>query len=143
MPKNLRGHFTGIDHKIIVGGTGVLAFSPANISASVGDTITFEFHQKNHTIIQSAYSTPCRALASTSTTGQIGFDSGFMPVGDDVTTGFPTYTVTVNDTNPIWAYCRQLTHCGQGMVFAANAVALLSQVKAILLSVVRSYYLFG
>lgn len=67
---------TGIDHKIIVGGTGVLAFSPANISAAVGDTITFEFHQKNHTATASAFNTPCRALASTSTTGQIGFDSG-------------------------------------------------------------------
>ena len=67
---------TGIDHKIVVGGTGVLAFSPANISAAIGDTITFEFHQKNHTVTESAFSTPCRALASTSTTGQIGFDSG-------------------------------------------------------------------
>lgn len=25
-------------------------------------------------------------------------------------------------TNPIWAYCQQATHCGQGMVFSANAV---------------------
>jgi hypothetical protein len=28
----------------------------------------------------------------------------------------------VNDTKPIWAYCRQVTHCGEGMVFAANAI---------------------
>jgi len=27
----------------------------------------------------------------------------------------------VNDTAPIWAYCRQSGHCGQGMVFAVNA----------------------
>jgi hypothetical protein len=60
-------------------------------------------------------------------------------------TSFPTYTITVNDTNPVWAYCRQTvsfftaiswtstypcalysqtpsSHCGAGMVFAANAV---------------------
>jgi len=37
-------------------------------------------------------------------------------------TTFPTYTIQVNDTAPIWAYCRQATHCGAGMVFAVNAV---------------------
>ncbi len=25
-------------------------------------------------------------------------------------------------TAPIWAYCAQTGHCGQGMVFSANAV---------------------
>jgi len=59
-------------------------------------------------------------LSSTSTSGQVGFDSGFMPVSPN-TTAFPTFTVQVNDTSPIWAYCRQVSHCGEGMVFAANA----------------------
>jgi len=112
---------TSQDHTIIVGGTGVLAFSPANITAQPGDTITFEFHQKNHTTTQSSFAAPCQMLASTSTSGQVGFDSGFMPVAANATT-FPTYTIQVNDTTPIWAYCRQAGHCGQGMVFAANAV---------------------
>jgi len=43
-----------------------------------------------------------------------------MPVSTDATT-FPTWTVQVNDTSAIWVYCRQTSHCGQGMVFAANA----------------------
>jgi len=107
------------DHKIIVGGTGVIAFNPPNITAQVGDTITFEFHQKNHTVTASSFAAPCRDLFSTS--GQAGFDSGFMPVADGETT-FPTYTVQVNNTTPIWAFCKQATHCGQGMVFAANTV---------------------
>jgi len=107
------------DHKIIVGGTGVIAFNPPNITAQVGDTITFEFHQKNHTVTASSFAAPCVDLLSSS--GQAGFDSGFMPVAEGATT-FPTYTVQVNNTTPIWAYCRQATHCGQGMVFAANAV---------------------
>jgi plastocyanin len=111
----------GIDHKVIVGGPGVLAYSPSNITAQVGDTITFEFHQKNHTATASSFDAPCRALALTSTTGQVGFDSGFIPVADGSTT-FPTYTVRVNDTLPIWVYCRQGNHCGSGMVFSANAV---------------------
>jgi hypothetical protein len=49
----------------------------------------------------------------------IFFDS--MPVAANATT-FPTYTIQVNDSTPIWAYCRQTAHCGEGMVFAANAV---------------------
>jgi len=112
---------TSTDHFIVVGGTGKLFYSPANISAQIGDTITFQFQQKNHTVTQSSFADPCRALTLTSTTGQVGFDSGFMPVADNATS-FPTYTIQVNDTAPIWAYCRQTGHCGQGMVFAANAV---------------------
>jgi len=107
------------DHKIIVGGS-TLTFQPSNISAQPGDTITFEFHQKNHTVTQSSFAAPCQMLSSTSTSGQVGFDSGFMPVSQNATT-FPSFTVQVNDTSPIWAYCRQVSHCGEGMVFAANA----------------------
>jgi plastocyanin len=131
---------TSQDHKIIVGGT-TLTFEPSNITAQPGDTITFEFHQKNHTVTQSSFAKPCQALASGSTSGQVGFDSGLyvlfpfsffhagrsrrtirfsMAVSPNATT-FPTWTVQVNDTSPIWAYCRQIGHCAGGMVFAANA----------------------
>ena len=132
---------TSQDHRIIVGGT-TLTFQPANITAQPGDTITFEFHQKNHTATQSSFAAPCQKLASTSTSGQVGFDSGLyvlfprltscvilcsrgtnlvsMPVSTNATT-FPTYTVQVNNTSPMWAYCRQVDHCGEGMVFAVNA----------------------
>lgn len=106
------------DHKVIVGGTG-LTFSPSNLNAKVGDTITFEFRQKNHTVTASSFDTPCRDLFSTA--GKVGFDSGYKPVAEGATT-FPTYTIQVNDTEAIWAYCRQGNHCGQGMVFAANTV---------------------
>ncbi|KAH9955623.1 hypothetical protein BC827DRAFT_1236135 [Russula dissimulans] len=107
------------DHRVIVGGS-TLTFEPANITAQPGDTVTFEFHQKNHTSTQSSFNAPCQALASTSTSGQVGFDSGFNPVPSNATS-FPTFTIQVNDTAPIWAYCRQQGHCGEGMVFAVNA----------------------
>jgi len=107
------------DHKVIVGGPNTLIFNPANITAQVGDTITFEFHEKNHTVTQSSFAAPCRNLFSTS--GTAGFDSGFEPVASGATT-FPTYTIQVNSTTPIWAYCKQSNHCGSGMVFAVNAV---------------------
>jgi len=112
---------TTTDHQVVVGGTNKLFYSPANITAQVGDTVTFQFMQKNHTVTQSSFSSPCRALTLTSTSGQVGFDSGFMPVAANATT-FPTYTIQVNNTAPIWAYCRQAGHCGSGMVFAVNAV---------------------
>jgi len=112
---------TSSDHKVIVGGPGMLIYNPANITAAAGDTVTFEFHQKNHTVTQSTFANPCRALTLTSTSGQVGFDSGFMPVADGAAT-FPTYTIQVNDTSPIWVYCKQTGHCGQGMVFSVNSV---------------------
>lgn len=110
----------GIEHRVIVGGDGSLTYDPPAIQAAVRDRITFEFRSKNHTITQSSFGNPCRKLEFTSTTGQIGFDSSFVPVSADATE-FPTYTVTVNDTAPIWAYCRQGPHCGLGMVFSVNA----------------------
>ncbi|EKM55962.1 uncharacterized protein PHACADRAFT_122015 [Phanerochaete carnosa HHB-10118-sp] len=108
------------DHIVVVGGPDILAFSPSNITAQIGDTVTFQFRQKNHTVTQSTFAAPCVALADTSTSGQSGFDSGFMPIADNATS-FPTYTIQVNDTSPIWAFCRQVSHCGEGMVFSVNS----------------------
>jgi len=106
---------TGTDHRIIVGGTGILAFTPSNITAQPGDTVTFEFHQKNHTATQSTFASPCSPMMN-------GFNSGFQPVGTDAAT-FPTFTVGVNNTTPVWVYCAQSGHCSSGMVFAINAPA--------------------
>lgn len=111
---------TSTDHQVVVGGS-TLTYTPSNITAQVGDTVTFQFMQKNHTATQSTFANPCRALTLTSTSGQVGFDSGFMAVASTATT-FPTYTVKINDTAPIWVYCKQSGHCGQGMVFSVNAV---------------------
>ncbi|EIW85455.1 Cupredoxin [Coniophora puteana RWD-64-598 SS2] len=107
------------DHQVQVGAGG-LTYTPSNITAQPGDTITFKFMAKNHTATQSTFADPCKKLDNT-TTNQLGFDSGFMPVANGTTT-FPTYTVQVNDTKPIWVYCRQTGHCGMGMVFSVNAV---------------------
>jgi plastocyanin len=104
---------TGTDHRVVVGGTGVLTFQPNTVTAQPGDTVTFEFHQKNHTATQSTFSDPCKPMSG-------GFNSGFKPVGDNATE-FPTYTVPVNNTTPVWVYCAQANHCTSGMVFAVNA----------------------
>ncbi|KAJ7159456.1 Cupredoxin [Mycena filopes] len=96
---------TPMEHKILVGANG-LTFTPSNISAAIGDTVLFEFHPKNHTVTQSSFLSPCKALAETSTTGQVGFKSGFQFVDPSATT-FPTFTITINDVR---------------MVFSINAV---------------------
>jgi len=111
-----------VNHLITVGANGQLAFNPPNITAALGDTVTFEFHQKNHTATQSSFNNPCVPLAATSTTGQIGFNTGFQPVAANVTADFPTVTFRINNTSPIWGFCQQTGHCGQGMVFSINAV---------------------
>jgi len=108
-------------HTVVVGGSS-LVFDPPFVAAQPRDTVVFEFHQKNHTVTQSAFADPCRPLNANGTTG---FDSSFMPVGANVTSGFPTWSIVVNDTTPIWAYCKQTnpeSHCGAGMVFAINPV---------------------
>jgi plastocyanin len=108
-------------HKVIVGGSAGLVFDPSHITALPRDVVVFEFHQKNHTVTQSSFADPCR---KSNVNGTIGFDSDFMPVSANATE-FPTWNLTVVDTAPIWAYCRQQTpssHCGAGMVFAINSV---------------------
>ncbi|GBE78296.1 hypothetical protein BKA93DRAFT_818642 [Sparassis latifolia] len=97
---------------------GSLIYTPSSLSAAAGDQVVFHFEQKNHTASQSTFEDPCHLVDG-------GFDSGFMPVPSNQTNDFPTFTVTVNDTNPVWVYCRQAantpqSHCGNGMVFAVN-----------------------
>ncbi|THG93168.1 hypothetical protein EW145_g8450, partial [Phellinidium pouzarii] len=112
-------------HDISVGGLNaenapLFAFWPNNIQADIGDTLRFTFHVKNHSVTQSSFQEPCSKLD-----GSIGFDSGFFPL-PSMDTNFPTFEVVVNNTEPIWGYCRQInppnpTHCQSGMVFAVNA----------------------
>ncbi|KAF9270350.1 hypothetical protein L218DRAFT_976198 [Marasmius fiardii PR-910] len=104
--------------KVVVGGSGPkLTFEPSHISANPQDVVVFEFQQKNHSIVQSTFDAPCSPKDA-------GFKTDFMAV-DDNATNFPTWRLTVNDTNPVWVYCRQKSpanHCGAGMVFAINSV---------------------
>lgn len=119
-PASLAGNV----HVVQVGNNGTLAYDPPFVMAQPRDTIQFVFHQKNHTATQSAFAAPC--LPFMAADGTPGVDSGFVPVPDG-TTDFPTWSVTVNDTNPLWFYCKQkkpdgTSHCGAGMVFAVNPV---------------------
>ncbi|KAF7339357.1 hypothetical protein MSAN_02149600 [Mycena sanguinolenta] len=115
----------GAVHTVVVGGTNKIFFDPANITANPRDQIVFQFQQKNHSVVQSSFADPCRPLNAGNASAPQGFNSGFFPVDANQTDNFPTYTITVNDTVPLWMYCAQRTpvsHCGEGMVFSVNAV---------------------
>ena len=61
----------GATHSVTVGGPQGLSFSPEQIKATVGDTVIFTYLSQNHTATQSAFDTPCQALAG-------GMDSGYQ-----------------------------------------------------------------
>ncbi|THX14677.1 hypothetical protein D6D13_03028 [Aureobasidium pullulans] len=107
---SLFGIVNAASHSIDVGEDG-LVFSPNSTTAAVGDTVTFHFYPRAHGVARSSYSSPCAAMDN-------GFNSGFVKVasGDSNT----TFTITVNNTDPIWYYCPQGDHCQAGMVGVIN-----------------------
>lgn len=98
------------NHDILVGQTG-LSFTPNTTIAAVGDTLTFHFYPGKHNVVRGPFDTPCNF-----TNG--AFYSGFIVplVGESD----QVFTVTVNDTGPIWYYCSEWMHCQLGMVGVVN-----------------------
>ncbi|EED23712.1 serine-threonine rich protein, putative [Talaromyces stipitatus ATCC 10500] len=110
----------GAIHNVTVGGSAGLVYSPSSINAAVGDIVQFIFEAKNHTVTQSSFATPCEKIVG-------GFDSGFMPNPDGSMNPPPMLQFQVTTSTPIWMYCAQTGHCGQGMVFSINPTAAKSQ----------------
>jgi plastocyanin len=109
--------------QVMVGQNGTLTFSPSSVVAKEGDTISFTFLSKNHTVTQSTFASPCTNF--TTADGQSGLDSGYQFVPANATQ-FQQYSFTmqnVNESVPLWFYCRQADHCQKGMVFAVNPTA--------------------
>ncbi|KAJ7734950.1 hypothetical protein DFH07DRAFT_117452 [Mycena maculata] len=109
-PSDTAGH---VNINVAPGGSFV--FSPANVTAPNGTVVTFWFPSSSvqHSVTQSSFADPCTYLAATSNTSA-GFDSGL--------TAADQFTITItNDQAPIWFHCKQVTHCGLGMVGSINA----------------------
>ncbi|KAJ5138059.1 hypothetical protein N7526_004292 [Penicillium atrosanguineum] len=87
---------------INVGKSG-LKFSPDTLNVAAGDKVEFHFFPGDHSVTQASFDKPCRPLS----------DSSFS-------SGPPVFTLTVNDTKPIWFYCGQVGHCQAGMVGVIN-----------------------
>jgi len=94
---------------IAVGANNAIAYSPPNVTASVGDTVLFTFMTGAHSVFSSTFADPCTPSGNISTP--------FFPV----TTGTATFSFVVNTTDPIWLHCSQVGHCQSGMVAAINA----------------------
>ncbi|THY52864.1 hypothetical protein D6C98_05114 [Aureobasidium pullulans] len=107
---SLFGIVNAASHSIDVGEDG-LVFSPNSTTAAVGDTVTFNFYPRAHGVARSSYSSPCAAMDN-------GFNSGFVKVASGESN--TTFTITVNNTDPIWYYCPQGDHCQAGMVAASE-----------------------
>jgi len=106
-------------HVVNVGENGTLTFSPDDLQVNAGDMVQFQFYPQNHSVVQSAFNSPCEPINSVMS-NVTGFKSGYMPVSES-TTRVPVFTMMVNDTKPIWIYCSQKGHCQKGMVMAINA----------------------
>ncbi|CAK7202930.1 hypothetical protein SEUCBS139899_005657 [Sporothrix eucalyptigena] len=106
----------GATHTVTVGGPKGLQYEPNSISANVGDMVIFTFLSQNHTVTQSAFATPCELLAG-------GMDSGFQPNANNSVNPPPQVALQVMVATPLWFYCRQKGHCGQGMTFSINPTA--------------------
>ncbi|OTB04134.1 hypothetical protein M426DRAFT_29233, partial [Hypoxylon sp. CI-4A] len=103
-------------HTVKVGGGKNLVFTPDSIAANMGDMVIFEFGAANHTVTQSTFATPCKAMEG-------GMDSGFMPNANDTVVPAPQVAMQVMTTDPLWFYCKQKAHCGKGMTFSINPTA--------------------
>ncbi|KAJ6536175.1 hypothetical protein B0H19DRAFT_962912, partial [Mycena capillaripes] len=94
-----------------------LTFSPSNITAAVGDVVGFQFQNKNHSVTQSSFASPCTPLAG-------GLDSGFQFVAPGATT-LPEFSFNVTDVSkPLFFFSGQtnpVNECQLGMVFSVNA----------------------
>ncbi|GFF46716.1 cupredoxin [Aspergillus lentulus] len=102
---------SGAVHTVDVGEHG-FTFDPDTLSVSPGDKVEFHFYPGDHSVAQAAFSKPCHPL------NQSSFFSGFIPATNGESS--EVFTLTVNDTSPIWYYCGQVGHCQAGMVGVIN-----------------------
>lgn len=104
-------------HNVTVGQGNGIVYEPKFLEGvAAGDTVSFKFVSKNHTVTQSTFTAPCVAKPD-------GVNSGFIPV-DPAAATQPEWTIQIdNVTAPLWFYCAQGAHCKGGMVFAINPTA--------------------
>jgi len=110
-PATTTASSSGSVHTVTVGNGG-FAFSPNSIVAAVGDTIEYHFYPPEHSVAQSTFDAPCVP------SGPTAFFSG--PFSQSSGQNTNVFTLTINDTNPIWFYCAVPTHCESGMFGVIN-----------------------
>jgi uncharacterized cupredoxin-like copper-binding protein len=101
---------SGPVHTVQVGNGG-LKFTPDSFTAAVGETVEFHFYPQKHSVARGDFATPCTPSNNT-------FFSGAFPVTSGSSS--QVFTITVNDTKPIWFYCGVPSHCEAGMAGVVN-----------------------
>ncbi|KAH6673020.1 hypothetical protein B0J14DRAFT_512963 [Halenospora varia] len=101
-----------VTHTVSVGPNPT--FIPSSVTANVGDMILFAFNYGNHSVTQSSFDTPCKAIEN-------GFDSGYVGAGIQ----YSKFTVSTN--SPEWFYSKKALACTNGMVFALNPNSTLTE----------------
>ena len=137
------------NHIVLVAQNGGINYSPSSVTAAVGDTIEFQFASNvnlmsvrfiehriilSHKQISQVPVNRCQEVFLLIKYLMQGIWSGFIittsssssttskppSVGYKRQLSMPSFTITVNDTNPTFFYCAQVGHCQLGMVFALN-----------------------
>ncbi|KAE9963253.1 hypothetical protein BLS_009489 [Venturia inaequalis] len=133
--------------KVLVGQNNGLTFTPSTLQAQPGDQVQFVFLSQNHTVTSGDPSAGCQpdniinsdfvpvaapataAAAAAGGGGKKAKKAKKAAAGNAAAAAAaaaappanpPTFTVNVQDTNPIMLYCAQAQHCQQGMVMAIN-----------------------
>jgi plastocyanin len=98
---------SGKVHVVEVGESGFV-FDPDTMTAAPGDVIQFQVYP-THSVARSTFNSPCEPM-----NGAGAIWTGFSSNENTF------FTVTVNDTQPIWLYCAAPTHCQLGMAMVIN-----------------------
>ncbi|KAA8648092.1 hypothetical protein EYZ11_006162 [Aspergillus tanneri] len=94
-------------------------YVPHNITAEVGDVIVFEFYPRNHSVVKADYLAPC--VPASGTIFNSGRFNSFNEQNGQLVGPPPTWSLVVNDTEPVFFYCTALDSCiGNGMVGVIN-----------------------
>ena len=143
-----QGSNTTTIHTVTVGYGDLLRFNPEVVNAAVGTQILFQYYPRvsqakvldtlvhlafplldtsadviisddfqNHSVAQGSFQSPCSPLDN-------GFFSGYVPSAAGEAPN--SFVITVQDTNPIYYYCSQASHCQAGMIGIINPCVLSS-----------------
>jgi hypothetical protein len=80
--------------------------SPLSTAYSFHYLIEFHHSPGNHTVSQSSFSNPCGMLEG-------GFDSGYIVIPPGLTSGFPTFNLTITNAS-IREFCLNATKLSDG-----------------------------
>jgi plastocyanin len=89
-------------------GNGGFTFQPNSITADKGDVVEFVIHT-THSVARSTFGNPCQPM-----TGAGAIWTGFSNSANDI------FSLTINDTSPVWLYCAAPEHCQSGMAMVIN-----------------------